>query len=154
MPRHDDIIDRLQEKPCWIIDFLPWRVPADAPGLYFRVEAFYLAPHYTARRAQQFANILLKLNCFHDISALRGNDEQWVKNPAPSLLTSWIDDCLLHTSSHGSTMHMLIGAHDTLFTITHDFTHMAVFNPSEQILSLLQPLVTAEGLFIRPAIEQ
>ena len=35
-------VEALLEKPCWVLDFLPQRVPADSPGQYFAVEAYLL----------------------------------------------------------------------------------------------------------------
>ena len=35
-------IEEMLEKPYWIVDILPERVPADSPGRYFDVEQYYL----------------------------------------------------------------------------------------------------------------
>ena len=41
-------IEELLEKPYWIIDILPKRVPKDSPGQYFTIEGFFLI--YRIRR--------------------------------------------------------------------------------------------------------
>ena len=35
-------INRLLEKPCYIIDFLPRQVPKDCGGQFFKVETYLL----------------------------------------------------------------------------------------------------------------
>ena len=33
-------MEELLQKPCWVIDFLPEQVPADAAGQFFAVEEY------------------------------------------------------------------------------------------------------------------
>ena len=40
--RYDALTQELLEKPCWVIDFLPRRVPEKSGGHFFEVEQFYL----------------------------------------------------------------------------------------------------------------
>ena len=148
MHRQNHIIERLQQTPYWIIDFLPQQVPAGAAGQYFKVESMYLSPDYTTQRAKQFTNIMLKLNCFYTMSVSRGNDMQWVTNPTPSMLAKWIENCLTGNANNDSALHVHIDESDTLFSIYRDFTHMTVYQPNESLLNLLQSLVSAEGLFM------
>ena len=35
-------IDELLNKPYWLIDFLPYRVPANSAGQFFTIEDFYM----------------------------------------------------------------------------------------------------------------
>ena len=35
-------IDELLNLPYWLIDFLPYRVPADSSGQFFAIEDYYL----------------------------------------------------------------------------------------------------------------
>lgn len=42
-------IEELLERPYWVIDILPWQVPADSPGKYFAVERYFLQEPQIAR---------------------------------------------------------------------------------------------------------
>ena len=37
-------IDALLESPYWVIDFLPYQVPAGCEGQFFKIEDYYLKP--------------------------------------------------------------------------------------------------------------
>lgn len=49
-----DIIDKLLETPCYIMDFLPKQVPMNCDGQFFKVET-YLLNHY---------------DCFYNITSI------------------------------------------------------------------------------------
>ena len=70
-------IEELLEKPYWIIDILPQRVPGNSKGQYFRIEQFYLDKKRIENIRQKQANVILKLNCYMDICV----DEE--VNPEP-----------------------------------------------------------------------
>ena len=55
-------IDELLNKPYWIIDILPQRVPKDSPGQYFAVEDYFLNEQLGTIK-QKHINLVLKLNC-------------------------------------------------------------------------------------------
>ena len=87
------MIDDYFERPYWIVDILPFQVPADSPGQYFTVEEYYLRkPRWQALR-RKYLEILLKLNCYFDmhICGFAGVFEGgWEINPKPKrLLPIW-----------------------------------------------------------------
>ena len=55
----------------------------------------------------------------------------------PEYLKELLEDCGLD---------VLVG--DTLIQYSSDDTHMTVYNPSEQLLTLIKTLAQAEGLFV------
>lgn len=61
-------IEELLQAPCWIIDILPEQVPADGPGQYFAVEKYFLEKDRLAAIQQKHIHLLLKLNCYRQIS--------------------------------------------------------------------------------------
>ena len=61
-------VDELLQTPYWIIDILPAQVPKDSPGQYFAVEKYYLREQRLAEIKQKHINVVLKLNCYRDIS--------------------------------------------------------------------------------------
>ena len=128
-------IDELLNLPYWLIDFLPYRVPADSAGQFFAIEDYYLKSPQIEILHRQFLDILLKLNCYYAFRVL-ANDE-CLENPRPEYLKKMIEDCGLD---------VLVG--DTLIQYSSDDTHMTVYNPSEQLLTLIKTLAQAEGLFV------
>ena len=127
------IIEELLQTPYWIIDILPERVPADAMGQYFAVEHYYLQEPQLRAIKQKHINVVLKLNCYYDISL----DEDAATNPLPE----WIAQAM-------TERYVNIRVADSLIVSEHDDTHMTLFNPSEQLLSLVKTLAAAEGLFV------
>ena len=80
-----DIIEHIQEKPYWLIDVLPYQVPADSAGQYFKVEEYLLA--HMDSLGRKFLDVLLKLNCY--------KTWRWVQTGTIGyqilLLSSWND---------------------------------------------------------------
>ena len=91
----DEITERLLETPYWVIDFLPMQVPQDSSSQFFAIEQFFLTGERRERLYRQFADVVLRLNCYHDLTVNRG-DGIWVKNPEPATLVAWINDALEH----------------------------------------------------------
>ena len=128
-------IDEILNQPYWLIDFLPYRVPADNAGQFFAVEDYYLESPQIEILHRHFLDLLLKLNCYYSFRVL-ANDKR-LDNPRPENLKELLEDCGLD---------VLVG--DTLIQYSSDDTHMTVYNPSEQLLTLIKTLAQAEGLFV------
>ena len=92
---YDIITERLLLQPYWVIDFLPKQVPQDSRGQFFAVEQYYLTGKRHERLCRQLADVVLKLNCYHDLTVNHGGDE-WINNPAPEVLAAWIIESLHH----------------------------------------------------------
>ena len=75
-------IEELLQSPFWIIDILPLQVPTDSPGQYFTIEKYFLQDKQFAEIKQKHINLILKLNCYRDISI----DEERVVNPSPECI--------------------------------------------------------------------
>ena len=123
-------IDKLLNTEYWIIDILPKRVPKDSSGQYFAVEEFFLKEQL-AEIKKKHINVVLKLNCYMDISI---NDEE---NPSPEQ----IRDIMLDRY-----VYIMVG--DAMILSEADDTHMTVFNPGEELLDLIRTVSSAEGLFV------
>ena len=61
-------IEELLQTPYWIIDILPKQVPKDGPGQYFAIADFFLQDENLTAVKQRHLNLILKLNCYRDIS--------------------------------------------------------------------------------------
>ena len=119
---YDDQVEDLLQTNCYVIDFLPERVPENSPGQFPEIERYYLQ-HRLPELYRKFAEILLKLNAYYDFMVCfhryekenaQGNiagkrDEKaaadagectaeepaevWTRNPAPEQFAAWISDC-------------------------------------------------------------
>ena len=137
-------IDEIMEKPCWVMDILPKRVPQDAGGQYFAVERYYL--DRIALLREKYVQMLIKLNCYYDI-AVSHDGENWKRNPDPEDIERWLGACLSVSPTEPS-LFVSIPSEDALIVVQHDNTHITIYNPSEALLELLRQLATAEGLFV------
>ena len=138
---YDEIVERLLEAPYWVIDFLPRQVPEDSAGQFFAVEQYYLQEPQHERLCRQFADVLLKLNCYHDFTVSHG--DEWVKNPEPAILVAWLTAALRH-----GHLCALIDDGDSLITASGGDTNLTLYNPSPELLRLVQQLSSATGLFL------
>ena len=138
---NDTIVEGLLEKPYWVVDFLPCQVPEDSRGQFFAVERYYLNESRHEHLCRQFADVLLKLNCYHDLTVNHG--DEWVKNPEPALLAEWLTKALQY-----GHLCALIDDSDSLITASSDDTCLTLYNPSGAILELVGKLATVSGLFL------
>lgn len=128
-------IDELLQTPYWIIDVLPRRVPRESPGQYFAVEGYYLAGERLADIKRRHINVILKLNCYRDVSL----SEESEVNPSPERIAEEI---------HRRYLYVMLG--DSMILSEPDDTHLTLFNPDEELLELVREIVAGEGLFLWP----
>lgn len=135
---HTDQIDALLGKPYWVVDLLPYQVPADGEGQFFRIEQYVLNSPLCAEVCRKHRNILLKLNCYYDLYAAEGSDEEWMKNPDPEKLSELV--CR-------KTKYLMIRLAEDTLIILND-CGMTVYNPDQKVLECIRLLAAAEGLFV------
>ena len=123
-------IDELLNKPYWIIDILPSRVPEDSPGQYFSVEAYFLKERLAAIK-QKHIDLLLKLNCYRDIVLA---DET---NPAPARIAEVMRE---------QYVYIMLG--NSMILSEPDDTHLTLFNPDDDLVSLVREIAAGEGLYL------
>ena len=126
-------LEELFQTPYWIVAILPTQVPADSPGQYFAVEKYYLEADRLADIKRSHIGLVLKLNCYHDISL----DEGTTVNPSP--------DCIADEMRRKYLCILIDGA---MIVSEPDDTHMTIFNPSAELLELVKAVATSEGLFV------
>ena len=131
-------IEKLLEKPCWVIDILPYQVPKESAGQYFAVEEYYLKEPQNRKLRQCFIGMLLKLNCYYDF--LIYQNDKIIEKPSPEQL----EDMILHNTA---TIDILL-QEDVLITIRNDDTYLTVYDPDEKLLETLKQLSAAHGLFL------
>ena len=139
----DEITERLLSRPYWVIDFLPMQVPEQSNGQFFAVEKYYQEEPQRERLCRQFADVLLKLNCYHDLLVNRNTSNIWVKNPEPEVLIAWLNEALQH-----GHLCVLIDEGDALITASGGDMNLTIYNPSPALLELVRTLASAAGLFL------
>ena len=139
---HDEITELLLQAPYWVVDFLPMQVPQESRGQFFAVEQYYLAGEQRERLCRRFADVVLGLNCYHDLTVNRGGDD-WVKNPEPATLVEWLGEALRH-----GHLCALIDNGTALMTASGGDTHITLYNPSPDLLQLARHLATSAGLHL------
>ena len=139
----DNLMGDLLEGPYWIVDVLPEQVPANADGQYFSVERYYLQPERIRILRRRFAEILLRLNCYHDMAVSFDSCEAWEKNPDPESFAQKLEEL-----SGNSFLRAVFEAQGAMIDIEHDDTYMTVYDPDFRLMEKLHALAAAEGLFV------
>ena len=124
-------IDELLQKPYWIIDILPEQVPKDSPGHFFEIERFFLERSNLASIKRKHINMLLKLNCYYQLSI---DDEV---NPSPERIV----DVVMERS-----LQIMVG--DAMIASEPDDLYMTVYNPDEKLIKIITAISSGEGLFV------
>lgn len=126
-------IEELLQTPYWIVDILPSQVPKDSPGQYFTVEKYFLQGKKLAEIKQKHIDLILKLNCYEDISI----DDETAVNPSPK-----------HIADEIRKKYLYIMIRESMILSEPDDTHLTVFNPDPQLLERIQEIASSEGLFV------
>ena len=125
-------IEELLNTPYWIIDILPKQVPAGSTGQYFAVEK-YLRDTQLSDIKKKHVNLILKLNCYRDISL----DEDNEVNISPEQ----IEDAIYKR-------YVNIMVDDAMIISEPEDTHLMIFHPDEELLALVRDLAFSEGMFV------
>ena len=126
-------VEELLQSPYWVVDILPSQVPKDSPGQYFAVEAYFLQNKQFAEIKRKHINLILKLNCYRDISI---GDETEI-NPMPD-----------HVADEMRKRYLYIMIGESMILSEPDDTHLTVFNPDTQLLELIREIASGEDLFV------
>ena len=126
-------IDELLRAPYWIIDILPEQVPKDSPGQYFAVEEYYLESSRLAAVKQKHIDLVLKLNCYRDLSL----GEDGPLNPPPEQIAEEM-----------RRGYLSILLEDSMIVSQPDETWLTVYAPDEKLLELIRVLAAGEGLYL------
>lgn len=134
-------IDELLEKECYVIDFLPMRVPKDSSGYFFEVENYLLNYFERYGLREKYIMIILKIMCYYRISVSWG---VWIDNPAPEQIADIIDTIM---ENHSGWVDIVIPDKQVLIQFEWDCLHMTVYNPDEELCRLFELIALSEGMF-------
>ncbi len=133
------IIDKYLEKSYWIIDILPRQVLANAQGQYFKIEDYFLEKPQVSMICEKFCRVLLKLNCYYDISVYNALNE-WSDNPQPASIEKWL--------LSGDSVYVVMKTEDAMIGFNGDDLYMTLYNANGNLLELVRSLAISEGLFV------
>ena len=125
-------IEELLNAPYWIIDILPKQVPAGSAGQYFAIEQ-YLRDTQLSDIKKKHVNLILKLNCYRDISL----DEDKEVNISPEQIADTIQK-----------RYVNIMVDDAMIVSEPEDTYLTIYNPDEALLTLMRELASGEGMFV------
>ena len=125
-------IEELLNAPYWIIDILPKQVPAGSAGQYFAIEK-YLRETQLSDIKKKHVNLILKLNCYRDISL----DEDKEVNISPEQIADAI-----------YKRYVNIMVDDAMIVSEPEDTYLTIYNPDEDLLTLMRELASGEGMFV------
>ena len=126
-------IEELLQTPYWIIDILPYQVPADSAGQYFAIAEYFLKKKRLRQIKQKHINVIFKLNCYKDITI----DENTARGPSPKEIAK---------EMRKRYLYVCVG--ESMILSEPDDTHMTFFNPDPETLELVKMLAASEGLFV------
>lgn len=124
-------INEILQTPFWVIDILPKQVPEKAGGQFFTIEKYFTEDDRIAGIKQKHINLILKLNCYMEISM---DDET---NPPPAKVAHEM-----------RRRYVWIRLGDSMIISEPDDAHMTLFNPDEDLLELVREIAQSEGLFV------
>ena len=139
-------IDRLLEKQCYIIDFLPQQVPAECGGQFFEVENYFLNKCGRYGLKDKFIRIILKLMCYYRVAVFC---EKWIEQPTPAQVVEIMEKVM---NKHFDCMNMLFPECETLIQLDSDCMYLSIYNADNKMCCLLEQLAWSEGLFFRNAV--
>ena len=137
------IVDRLLETPCYIIDFIPQQVPKNCGGQYFKVENYFLNHSDRYGLRDRFIRTILKAMCYYPVSVYWG---EWIEQPSPKQVAEIIDTIM---ENHSGDMNMLFTSKDALLQFGRDCLNISIYNPDEEMCRLFEKIATSEGMFWR-----
>ena len=141
--RYDDLMGNLLEGPYRIMDILPGQVPANAAGQYFAVERYFLQPERIRSLRRKYAEILLRLNCYDEMTVSFDSCLSWETNPDPEEFAARVV-CL----SGNNFLRAVFAEQNVMIDYDHNDTYMTVYDPDSAMLDKVRALAAAEGLFV------
>lgn len=143
LSRYDDLVEERLEGEYWVVDILPSQVPKDAKGQYFAVDRYFIQPERLAGLYHRYGEILLKLNCYYDMSVTFDGGESWEMNPDPEQFS----DKLIYFKGN-EFLRAVFEEQKSMIDIDFGYTDMTVYTEDPEFLDKVKKLTEAEGFFI------
>lgn len=142
----NELVEKLLKEECYVIDFLPKKVPEEYIERFLEVEEYFLQGNEWEHIKESFIRILLKLQCY---CSFKFYNEKWYEE----LSVNELLDLLKHVlSSSNGYANMLSIESKMLICIEGSTLNFSIYNATEDILAVLSAMATAEGLYIRKSV--
>ena len=141
--RYDELMGQLLEGPYWIVDILPEQVSAGAAGQYFAVERYFLQPPRIVPLRRKYAEILLRLNCYYDMTVSFDSCMSWERNPDPEAFAARVAEL-----SGNDFLRAVFARQNAMIDYDHNDTYLTIYDPDGALLDKVRALAAAEGLFV------
>ena len=141
--RYDEMMGNLLDGPYWIVDILPEQVPANASGQYFAVERYFLQPERITSVRRKYAELLLQLNCYYDMTVSFDSCASWKTNPDPEEFAERVVKL-----SGNDFLRAVFAEQNAMIDYDHNDTCMTVYDPNSSLLDTIEALATAKGFFV------
>lgn len=143
-----ELIERVLEKQCYIIDFLPMQVPKEAPGTFDEVENYILNSEGHCGLKDKYIRIILKVMCYYSIYVQK---DKLIEEATPEMIEELVNGIMVNRSKW---VNLLIQDKSVLIQVDGDCLHLSVYNPDEEICMLFEKIAISEGLFWRRSEEK
>lgn len=140
-----DIIDKLLETSCYIMDFLPKQVPKSCGGQFFEIETYLLNRYNRCGLRDRFLGVILKAMCYYPVSVYWS---RWINQPSPEQMEEIIDTIM---DNHSGDVNVLFTSKNALLQFGWDCLNISIYNPDEEMCELFEKIAASEGLFWRLA---
>lgn len=141
--RFDTMMGELLEGPYRVVDILPKQVTANASGQYFAVERYFLQPERITSVRRKYAEILLQLNCYYDMTVSFDSCASWKTNPDPEEFAERVVKL-----SGNDFLRAVFVEQNAMIDYDHNDTCMTVYDPNSSLLDTIEALATAKGFFV------
>lgn len=93
----------------------------------------------------RFVAVILKLMCYYHVAILWNG---WVDRPFPGMIEEAVCEII---ENHSGTLNVLFVEADARLVFDWNCLNLSVYNPTEDVQSIMERIAFSEGLFWREA---
>lgn len=143
MAELDIMVEQTLEDEYWLIDIFPSQIPENEAESYYSVEREYLSGKKLRELYQKYADIMKLLNDRYDSALYCSSEDKWTYSPDAEKIESAVFGC-----TRGGCVDLLLPKQRTLLTLNARDLYLTVYDPDEELLSVLQNAVEEKGLYL------
>ena len=146
MQNRTETLNKLLNKPCYIIDYLPETVPESRVKAFLEIEYYLLNSKKHSAIKDKFVSVILKMMGYYSVSVLWNG---WTDEPKPELIENAVSTIM---ENHSGTLNCMFPDINMLLVFDWDCLNLSIYNPPAETCPLLAQIALSEGLFWRPGI--
>lgn len=144
MLQYDIPIERLRKDEAWLIDILPGQMPDAQMDRNAAIANEYAQESVREPLYEQFADVLQAISEHYETVLQVLPENSFTHHPSRHMLTDIVQK---HWGT--GTLRLFLPAENSLFVLNGDDLCIAVYRPTKEQLSVLRPILSEKGLFIR-----